>query len=67
VQGTPLQSILKYLEEWHGGAHWLFVEGGRKIVVSSNTYRDEVHGELLKILSKSFSIEFLRPEEDTDP
>jgi hypothetical protein len=55
------------LEEWHGGAHWLFVEGGRKIVVSSNTYRDEVHGELLKILSKSFSIEFLRSEEDTDP
>jgi hypothetical protein len=57
IQGIPTQSMFKYLEERHRGALWLFMKGGR-VVVASNTYRSEVHEELLKILSKSFSIEF---------
>jgi hypothetical protein len=58
IQGTPSQPILKYLEERHGGALWLFIKG-REIVPALNTYKSEVHSELLKILSKSFRIMFL--------
>jgi ribosomal protein L23 len=62
-QGIPSQSILQllqYLQQYSEGALWLFVEGGKVIVVSS-TYKSEDHKELLSILSSDFSIEFLGP------
>jgi hypothetical protein len=64
MQGIPSGSISNYLDERHGGALWLFTKEGKIVVIPYN-YRVDVHGELLKILSKSFSIEFfgLTPEE----
>jgi hypothetical protein len=60
VQGMPSQSILEYLERRSEGMLWLFVKGD-KIVVASNTYRDDDHRELLEILGRSFKVEFLGP------
>ena len=61
IQGAPSQRFLQYIQALGSEeVLWLFIDKER-LVVASNTYRSEVHEELLKILGSSLSIEFMSP------
>jgi len=61
IQGAPSQRFLQYIQALGSEeVLWLFIDRER-LVVASNTYRSEVHEELLKILGSSLLIEFMSP------
>jgi hypothetical protein len=60
IQGIPSPQILEYLKDRAGDALWLFIEG-KRVAITSNTYRSEDHSELLKALGSYFSLEFIGP------
>jgi hypothetical protein len=61
IQGVPSQRFLQYIQALGSEeVLWLFIDKER-LIVASNTYRSEVHEELLKILGSSLFIEFMSP------
>jgi hypothetical protein len=60
--GIPSELFLQSIENEGPEGLWLFLDKeNRKLYVAKNTYISEKHQELIKILSKDFTIEFIGP------